>query len=128
MLPAINAAIDPTERSIPPEMITNVIPTAMIPMNDVRVSTFIMLSTVAKSRFSSVPAMHNTISPASGPSPCNRCAIRIARPAGAVSVCAGRMCDQLLFSQMVEAERRLQAPRAHHRDAMAQPDQLDQFG
>src|ERR1700745_2213028 len=63
MLPAISAAIDPTDRSMPPEMITNVMPTAMIPMNDVRVSTFIMLSTVAKSRLSSVPAMHRTIRP-----------------------------------------------------------------
>ncbi len=31
-------------RSMPPEMITNVMPTAMMPMNDVRVSTFIALS------------------------------------------------------------------------------------
>src|ERR1700682_3430985 len=126
MLPAISAAIDPTDRSMPPEMITNVMPTAMIPINDVRVSTFIMLSTVAKSRFSSVPATHSTIRPASGPSPCSRCASRNARPAGAVSVGAGRMGDQLLFGQMVEAECRLQLAAAHDDDAMAEADQLDQ--
>jgi len=128
MLPAINAAIEPTDRSMPPEIITKVSPTAMMPMNEVRVSTFIRLSSVAKSRLSKVPAMHSTIRPTSGPSPYRWCASRSARPECAASVGAGRMGDQLLFGQVVQIERGLQAAGAHHRDAMAQADQLDQFG
>ncbi len=128
MLPAISAAIDPTDRSMPPEMITKVMPTAMMPMNEVRVSTFIRLSSVAKSRLSSVPTMHNTISPTSGPSAYRRCAKRNARPDWTASVGAGRMGDQLLFGQMLERERGLQASRAHHGNAVTQADQLDQFG
>jgi hypothetical protein len=38
------------------------------------------------------------------------------------------MSDQLLFGQVIEIERGLQASRAHHGDAMAQSDQLNQFG
>jgi hypothetical protein len=41
---------------MPPETITNVMPTAMMPMKAVRVSTFIMLSMVAKSGFSRAAA------------------------------------------------------------------------
>ncbi len=43
-------------------------PTAMMPMNAVRVSTFIALSIVAKSWFSAKPAMHRTTRPTTGPS------------------------------------------------------------
>jgi len=42
--PAISAAIDPTDKSMPPEMITKHMPTAMMPIKAVRVSTFITLS------------------------------------------------------------------------------------
>ncbi len=52
-LPAMSAAIEPTDRSMPPEMITKHMPTAMMPMKAVRVSTFIALSSVAKSPLSS---------------------------------------------------------------------------
>src|ERR1700722_11746883 len=128
MLPAINAAIDPTDRSMPPEIITNVSPTAMMPMNEGRVSTFIRLSTVAKSWLSKVPVMHSTRRPTSGPSPYRWCARRMARPDWAASVGGGRMSDHLLFGQVIEIERGLQASRAHHGDAMAQSDQLNQFG
>ena len=120
MLPAINAAIDPTDRSIPPEMITKVIPTAMMPMNEVRVRTFIALSKVAKSGFSSVPPMHSATSPSSGPTPCSRRAKLPRRlDPSTPSVCAGRMRDQPLFSQMFEPERGDKLPAAHHRHAMA---------
>ena len=129
MLPAMSAAIDPTDRSMPPEMITKVMPTAMMPMNDVRVSTFIALSKVAKSPLSSVPPMHSAISPISGPTPNRNRATaerRLSLPMS--SVCAGRMRDQPLFGQKIHAERRDEFARAHHRDAMAQTDQFDQLG
>ena len=42
--PAISAAMEPTDRSMPPEMMTKHMPTAMMPMKAVRVSTFITLS------------------------------------------------------------------------------------
>jgi hypothetical protein len=52
---------------MPPETITKVMPTAMMPMKAVRVSTFIMLSMVAKSGFSRPPAMHSRTSATTGP-------------------------------------------------------------
>ena len=70
--PAISAAIEPTDRSMPPLTITKHMPTAMMPMKAVRVSTFIALSIVAKSWFSAKPVMHSTTSPTTGPSPCRR--------------------------------------------------------
>ncbi len=41
--PAMKAAIDPTERSMPPEVMTKVMPTAMMPMKAERASTFVTL-------------------------------------------------------------------------------------
>ena len=82
-LPAISAAIEPTDRSMPPEMITKHMPTAMMPMKAVRVSTFIALSSVAKSLLSSVPAMHSSTRPMTGPMPCRR---------SAQPVCAAARC------------------------------------
>src|SRR5690349_21269219 len=129
MLPAMSAAIEPTDRSMPPEMMTKVIPTAMMPMNDVRVSTFIALSTVAKSPLSKVPPIHSAISPMSGPTPnMKRATVERRLSLSVSSVCAGRMRDQPLFSQKIHAERRDELARAHHADAMAQADQLDQLG
>src|ERR1700712_4630154 len=131
MLPAISAAIDPTDKSMPPEMITNVMPTAMMPMNDVRVSTFMALSKVAKSGLSSVPPTHSAISPSNGPTPCRRRASpprRLHFDTSTPSVCAGRMRDQPLFGELSGPKRSDKLTAAHHRHAMAQADQLDQFG
>ena len=52
MTPAITAAIDPTDRSIPPAVITNVAPTAIIPMNADRVSKLVILPSLKKAVFS----------------------------------------------------------------------------
>ena len=41
--PAITAAIEPTDRSSPPEVITKVAPMAMMPMKEVRASTLVRL-------------------------------------------------------------------------------------
>ena len=41
--PAMNAAIEPTERSSPPEVMTKVMPTAIMPMKAERASTLVML-------------------------------------------------------------------------------------
>src|SRR5579864_9323931 len=119
MLPAISAAIEPTDRSMPPEMITKVMPTAMMPMNEVRVSTFIALSKVAKSPLSKVPPTHSAISPISGPTPNRkRATVESLLSLPVSSVCAGRMRDQPLFGQLLHAERRDELARAHHGDAM----------
>src|SRR5450830_2104599 len=127
MQPAIRAAIEPTDRSMPPEIITNVMPTAMMPIKAVRVSTFIILSMVAKSPLSKVPAMHRASKPSTGPKPLMR-APSLTRDVTVVSVRAGCMGNQLLFSQVLGAERGLQTACAHHRDAVAQADQFNQFG
>ena len=41
--PAITAAIEPTDRSSPPAVMTKVAPMAMMPMNDERASTLVRL-------------------------------------------------------------------------------------
>ena len=56
-------------RSMPPEMMTKHMPTAMMPIKAVRVSTFIALSKVAKSGLSRVPATHSSARLAIGPIP-----------------------------------------------------------
>src|ERR1700712_1122870 len=130
MVPAISAAIDPTDKSMPPEMITNVMPTAIMPINDVRVSTFIALSKVAKSGLSHVPPAHNAIRPSNGPTPCRRFArlpSRLRFDTSTPSVCAGRMRDQPLFGELFMAERRDDLAAPHDRHAMAKPDQFDQL-
>src|SRR5450755_2334965 len=145
-LPAISAAIEPTDRSMPPPMITKLMPIAMIPMNAVRVSTFMALSQVAKPGLSKVPAMQSAIRPTSGPRLCARClhafdlaARRAPASGGAIGamgaspaatgvlVGAGRMGDQSLFGQSVGIERRLDLAGAHDHHPMAKPDQLDQL-
>ena len=98
--PAISAAIEPTDRSMPPEMMTKVMPTAMMPMKAVRVSTFRTLSAVAKSGLSAQPAMHSRTRPSSGPRSWMRCTSRPDWPAdvsAVVLVSTGGMSDQLLF-------------------------------
>src|SRR6476659_872925 len=148
--PAISAAIEPTERSMPPEMMTKHMPTAMMPINAVRVSTFMALSKVAKSGLSSVPATHSSARPATGPIPCRRAAHdrTAAAPAapgvgalvvsgcGVGGVFGGSRCivcscckrNQCLFAQVFGIERGLQATRPHHGDAVAQADQFNQLG
>ena len=147
--PAISAAIDPTERSMPPEIMTKHMPTAMMPIKAVRVSTFMPLSNVAKSRFSSVPATHSSARPAIGPIPCRRAhqdrpAASPAVPRAGASggccclggvlggsgciVCSRRVRYQCLFAQMFGIEGGLQAARPHHGDAVAQADQFNQLG
>src|ERR1700743_3857130 len=133
--PAISAAIEPTDRSMPPLMITKHMPTAMMPMNDVRVSTFIALSTVAKSWFSAKTATHSASRPTTGPSPCRRVHAwrarvtprsRVLAGAGA-SVESGGVGNQGLFGELVRRQRGLQRAGAHHGDAVADADQLDQI-
>src|SRR5471032_1777689 len=133
--PAISAAIEPTDRSMPPLMMTKHMPTAMMPMNAVRVSTFIALSMVAKSWFSAKPAMHSTTRPSTGPSPCRRDHAWRARVTprsrvwdDAVSVGSGGVGNEGLFGELVRGQRGLQRAGAHHGDAVADADQLDQLG
>src|SRR4051812_38579654 len=124
--PAISAAIEPTDRSMPPETITKVMPTAMMPMKAVRVSTFIMLSMVAKSGFSSAPAMHSRTSARTGPMPFKCC--RPAMEKAGLVVGVGCMGNQVFFCKLVRAEHGLQAAAVQHRHAVGQADQFDEFG
>ena len=110
-LPAISAAIEPTERSMPPPMMTKHMPTEMMPMKAVRVRTFIALSQVAKPALSSVPAMHSATRPIAGPSVCARCRqwpARAARRAAAACGVAGPVGG---------GERRFSGCRWHGRSA-----------
>src|SRR3954469_17557118 len=128
MQPAISAAIEPTDRSMPPLMITKHMPTAMMPMKAVRVSTFSALSSVANSPFSSVPAMHSSTRPSHGPADRRRRRQAATRAPGVLSTSSGGMGDEFLFGQVVVAHRRRQPAGAHDRHALAKADQLDQLG
>ena len=44
IMPAVKAAIEPTDRSSPPEVMTKVAPTAMMPMNEARATILAMLA------------------------------------------------------------------------------------
>src|SRR4051794_30230169 len=131
-LPAISAAIEPTDRSMPPEMMTKHMPTAMMPMKAVRVSTFIALSSEAKSLLSSAPATHRNTRPTIGPSPCSRGArSRFTGdpwPPTASMPGSGGMPDQFPLAQASRPDHGLHAARAHHRHAVAQAHQLHQLG
>ena len=142
MLPAISAAIDPTDRSMPPEMMTKHMPMEMIPMKAVRVSTFIRLPQVAKSGFSAVPITSSSTSPTTGPKRCGskrrfalRGAARSPRPSvagvgadvGPAGICPDGMGNQLLFAEPVGGHGRGHPTPAHHDHPVAEPDQFDQF-
>ena len=43
IMPAMKAAIEPTDRSSPPEVITKVAPMAMMPMNEARATMLVRL-------------------------------------------------------------------------------------
>src|SRR4051812_14056207 len=128
MQPAISAAIEPTDRSMPPLMITKHMPTAMMPMKAVRVSTLSRLSRVANSPLSSVPAMHRSSRPATGPKPCSCPHRSAARRVGVDSASSGGMGDEFLFAEVfvVHGGREMATP--HHGHPVAQADQLQQLG
>ena len=65
--PAIKAAIEPTERSSPPAVITKVMPTAMIPMKADRASTLVMFAALRKFEFISAPISSKTTKAMIGP-------------------------------------------------------------
>src|SRR3990167_10353922 len=125
--------------SMPPEMMTKHIPTAMMPMKAVRVSTFIALSQVAKSGLSTVPTMHSSTRPTMGPAS-SRCwrsglpprfgveALSAERARSCMgSVSAGGMGDELLFGQVVGVQGGLHGTGAHHHHAVTQADQFHQL-
>ena len=57
IMPAVSAAMEPTERSSPPPAITKVAPTAMMAMKAERVTTFSRFDAVRKSGLMSAPAI-----------------------------------------------------------------------
>src|SRR3990167_6323065 len=128
-LPAINAAMEPTDRSMPPDTMTKHMPTAMMPMKAVRVSTLVMLSSVAKLLLSKVPTTHSSTRPITGPMPCSLAshwpACDAAGAAALVSSCG--MGDELLFGELLGFQNGLQAARTHHRHAVAQANELHEF-
>ena len=65
--PAIKAAIDPTDRSSPPAVMTKVMPTAMIPIKAERARTLVIFAALRKLEFSAVPISSRTISAMIGP-------------------------------------------------------------
>ena len=67
IMPAVKAAIEPTERSRPPEVMTKVAPTAMMPMKEARATMLEMLLMVRKLPLSHVPRMASSSSATIGP-------------------------------------------------------------
>src|SRR5690606_16714773 len=134
--PARNAAIDPTERSMPPAMITNVAPTAMIPMNAERVRTLKMFVGVRNDGWMSEPTTTSRTRPSSGVSCCHGTRPSLSRQVGAgatsetdmglrcprvgdaaVAAQAGRVGDHRLLGQLVARHD----PRPHASLITAEP-------
>jgi hypothetical protein len=65
--PAITAAIEPTDRSIPPAVMTKVAPTAMIPIKAERVRRLVMFPSLRNAGFSRKPITHSRSSATAGP-------------------------------------------------------------
>ncbi|GAA6190351.1 hypothetical protein NBRC116597_02700 [Phaeobacter sp. NW0010-22] len=66
--PAIKAAIDPTDKSKPPAVITKVMPTAMIPIKAERARTLVILAALRKLEFNIAPMINKTTKAIMGPS------------------------------------------------------------
>ena len=76
--PARKAAIAPTDRSSPPEVMTKVMPTAIIPMKAERASTLVMLAGARNAGFKSAPSTISATSATMGPRVCR--SMRLMRP------------------------------------------------
>src|SRR6056297_6026 len=136
MAPARNAAMEPTERSIPPAMITNVEPTAMMPMNALRVSTLKMFVDDRNAGFISEPTITSATRPRSGVSVCQgirRLGRAVAVASGGVVMKvpllleSGRVLHDLVLVDVVAVQDPGDPPRAHHDDAVAEADDLRQL-
>src|SRR5690606_4412621 len=144
--PARNAAIDPTERSMPPAMITKVAPTAMIPMNAERVRTLKMFVEVRNDGWISAPMTTSRTRPSSGVSCCHGTLLTLCRQVGAVATSgtdmgfrgprlgeryvaaqAGRVGHHRLLGQVVAGERPGHPAPVHHDDAVGQAEDLGQL-
>ena len=64
--PATSAAIEPTERSSPPAVMTSVSPTAMVAMKVERASTLVMFSPLRKRGLTKAPSAHSSASARKG--------------------------------------------------------------
>src|SRR5690606_39344204 len=67
MTPEMNAAMDPTDKSMPPAMMTKVAPTAMMPMNALRARTLVTLAADRKLGFTQAPSATRSTSAHKGP-------------------------------------------------------------
>ena len=67
MTPEMAAAMDPTDRSMPPAVMTKVAPTAMMPMKAERVRRLVRLPSLTKAGFSRKPMMQRIRRATAGP-------------------------------------------------------------
>ena len=67
MQPDMNAAIEPTERSMPPAVITKVAPMATMPMKEERARILLRLPLLRNASLTSTPMMKITTSAMKGP-------------------------------------------------------------
>ena len=67
IIPAMNAAIEPTDRSMPPDVMTKVAPIAMMPMNEARATILARLLIVRKWSLRKAPSTISSASARSGP-------------------------------------------------------------
>ena len=144
--PAIRAAIDPTDRSMPPEMITKVAPTAMMPIKAARVSTLDRLETVRKSGLSSVATIIRAARPSKGPRLPRRAraegrGVTWASPGWVVTRApewdgvvraggdfqAGGVLNDFLLVDGLAAQFADDAALAHHQQALAEAQQFVEF-
>src|SRR5258706_13098235 len=126
-----NASTDPTERSMPPEMITNVMPTATMALMAVCSSTFSRFETVRKCGVAAHRIRQSAIRPAKVPSCRLDCTCRrrelTSQPrrsrgnpeSGVQHGGLGGVCPR---------EFRLHCACAHDQHAIAHPEYLGQIG
>src|SRR5690606_36540843 len=146
MAPARKAAMEPTERSMPPAMITNVAPTAMIPINAERVSTLNRFVEVRKDGWMSEPTTTSNARPTSGVSCCHGTRPMRSRQVGLAGtsdtdmparilrsrspVMAAQTCGvshDRLFVQVVAGQRPGDHTVVHDDDPMGQAEDLGQL-
>src|SRR5690606_16877878 len=144
--PARNAAIDPTERSMPPEMITNVAPMAMIPMNAERVRTLKMFVGVRNDGWIREPMTTSRTRPSSGVSCCHGTDPSLSRQVGtgatsdtdmssvhlplrdvAVVAQAGGVGHHRLLVQVVAGEDPRHHAAPHDRHTVREPEDLGEL-
>src|SRR5690625_1462689 len=146
MMPVTNAIMDPTDKSRHPDEITNVAPTAIMAIKAERVTTLLMLVSVAKLLLTKIPATMTSARAINGPMAAHRirrgdlsivssvvALVMVVSShatwwAGFGKVCArmtaGGGIDHILFGNFARVQFCCNASSTHHKNTIRQADQF----